>query len=100
MSPTGPAGAALLEHRPYRNSLHAEKGCDANAICRQFRPRDASINLPAKANRIWKDDFAPFLRHNRKADERMFHLPQAFRCVPTLYDLNAANFQGPVSYRS
>ena len=48
------AGAALLDHLPECNILHADKGYDADAIRRQVEQRGTMPNIPPKANRKWK----------------------------------------------
>lgn len=86
------AGAALLEHLPACDILHADKGYDANAIRRQVEDRGAMPNIPPKANRKWKNCFSPVLYRNRNAIERMFCRLKDFRRVATRYDRNATHF--------
>ncbi len=92
----GAAGAALLEQFPVCEILHADKGCDANAIRRQVEERGAMPNIPPEANRKWKNCFSPVLYQNRNAIERMFCRLKDFRRVTTRYDRNATNFLAAV----
>ena len=90
------AGAALLEQLPKYDILHADKGCDSNAIRRQVEERGAMPNIPPKTNRKWKNCFSPFLYRSRNAIERMFCRLKDFRRVATRYDRNAVNFLAAV----
>ena len=90
------AGAALLVCLSDCEILHADKGCDANAIRRQVEERGAMPNIPPSANCKWKNCFLPFLYRNRNVIERMFCRLKEFRRSSTLYDRNAVNFLATV----
>jgi transposase len=87
---------ALLEHLPDCAIVHADKGCDADAIRRQIEARGAMPHIPPKANRKWKNCFSPVLYRDRNAIERMFCRLRDFRRVATRYDRNAVNFLAAV----
>jgi hypothetical protein len=74
-------------HRPVRSDprarpgtesriLHADKGCDSDAIRRQIEATGAAPNIRPKANRRWKACFSPVLYRGRNAIERMVLPPQ------------------------
>ncbi len=65
-------GAALLDPLRECEILQADKGYDADAIRRQGEPRGTMPNIPPKANRKWKNCFAPMLDRDRNAIKRMF----------------------------
>lgn len=90
------AGAALLDHLPECEILHADKGYDADAIRRQVEQRGTMPNIPPKANRKWKNCFSPMLYRDRNAIERMFCRLKDFRRVATRYDRLAVNFMAAV----
>ena len=49
-------------------------------------------NIPAKANRKWKNYFSPFLYRARNAIERMFCRLKDYRRIATRYDKLALTF--------
>ena len=76
---------------PQASILHGDKGYDSNAVRRQVEDKGALPNIPPKANRRWKNCFAPFLYRNRNAIERMFCRLKDYRRVATRYDRLATN---------
>ena len=53
----GKVEEALLDGMPDCRILHADEGCDTNAIRRQIEGRGAMPNIPSKANRRWNSCF-------------------------------------------
>jgi transposase len=92
------AGTALLEQLPDCDIVHADKGYDSKANPRAV-PRSRRLgwaNIPAKANRKWKNALSPLLQLSRNAIERMFCRLKDFRRVATRYDRAASNFLAAV----
>ena len=71
----------MLEKMPDASILHGDKGYDSDAIRRQVEAKGAMPNIPPKANRRWKNCFAPFLYRNRNAIQCMFCRPKDWRGV-------------------
>ncbi len=90
------AAALLLQQMPAASILHADKGCDSNAIRRQVEERGAMPNISPKANRKWKNCFPPFLYRNRNAIERMFGRLKDFSRIATRYDRLSVNYLAAV----
>jgi hypothetical protein len=61
------AGELLLEQQPKSPIPRADKGYDTNAIRHKAEGKATMPNIPPKANRRWKDRFAPFLYRDRNA---------------------------------
>jgi len=91
------AAKELLQHLPNARVLHGDKGYDTDALRRRIDANGTLPNIPPKANRTWKNCFAPFLYRARNAIERMFCRLKDFRRIATRYDRLAANFLAAVS---
>jgi transposase len=90
------AADAPLEVMPETAILHGDKGYDSDAIRRKIESKGAAPNIPAKANRRWKNCFSPVLYRQRNAIERMFGRLKDLRRIATRYDRLAQNFLAAV----
>ena len=74
----------------------ADRGYDTNSVRQAINDRNATPNIPPKANRRFKPPFSRVLYRGRNAIERMFGRLKDFRRVATRYDKLARNFMAAV----
>lgn len=84
------AAKQLLERLPAVRVLHSDKG-DTDLIRRRVEANGTFPKHPAKANRLWRNSFSPFLYRARNAIERMFWRLKDLRRIATRYDRLATN---------